>query len=142
MNRFFLKIFLWSWLITLPISIAGGYVFYKTIDRFFTYQVWHSIGKTTKLDLDAVARYEASQLFGYIRAQIIKSVRKQETTLKSIHLILPDSNLATLEANMPHSGFQYVKGRMLDNGKLKKNKNQISWRFILPLGLEQEINPF
>ena len=122
MNRFFLKIFFWSWLITLPISIAGGYVLYKTIDRFFTYQVWHSPGKTTELDLDAIARYEASQLFSYIRAHIRKSGRKQETTLKSIHLILPDSNLATLEANMPHSGFQYVKGRMLDNGKLKKIK--------------------
>ena len=122
MKRFFLKLFFWSWLITLPVSITGAYIAYKTIDRFFTYNVQYAPGKTTELDLDAIARYEIAHLVNYVRAYIGKSGRKQVSVLKSVHLIIPDSNLATLEANMPHSGFQYVKGRMLGNGKLKKVK--------------------
>ena len=122
MKRFFSTLFFWSWLITLPIGITGAYLIYNTIDRFFTYSVQYAPGLTAELDLDAVARYEVSQLSHYVRSHIRKSGRKQKSVLKSVHLIIPDSNLATLEANMPHSGFQYVKGRILDNGKLRKVK--------------------
>ncbi len=123
MKRYLLKLFFWSWLITLPVSIAGGYVVYNTIDRFFTYNVrFFSPGKEHKLDLDEIARYEISQLFNRTRVHVRGIFRKQETILKAVHLIIPDSNLATLQANMPHSGFTYVRGRMLEGGKLKKIK--------------------
>ena len=106
MKRYLLKLFFWSWLITLPVSIAGGYVVYNTIDRFFTYNVrFFSPGKEHKLDLDEIARYEISQLFNRTRVHVRGIFRKQETILKVVQLIIPDSNLATLQANMPHSGF-------------------------------------
>ena len=121
MNRFFLKLFFWSWLITLPVSIAGGYVFYKTIDRFFTYSIRYG-GAKEELQLDAITRYEINQLANFTRAHIKKVFGGRETSLKQIHLIVPEPNLAKLQAHMPQSGFSYVKGRMLHQGKLKKVK--------------------
>ena len=92
MKRFFLKLFFWSWLITLPVSITGAYVAYNTIDRFFTYNVQYAPGKTTELDLDAIARYEISQLVNYVRVKFVKGLSGQKASLKSIHLAVPEAN--------------------------------------------------
>jgi len=121
MRRYLSKILLWSWIVTLPISIIGGYLLYQTIDRTYTYNVRYG-GAKEKLQLDNIARYEIAQLVNYTRAHITKLLKNQETALRPIHLIVPEANLATLQAHMPQSGFEYVKGRMLHQGKLKKVK--------------------
>ncbi|MCP4950953.1 MAG: hypothetical protein GY922_03805, partial [Proteobacteria bacterium] len=113
--------FLWSWVVTLPISIIGGYLLYRAVDRTYTYSVRYG-GAKEELQLDAITRYEINQLANYARAHLTKLLKKRATSLKSIHLIVPEANLAQLEAHMPQSGFKYVKGRMLHNGKLRKIK--------------------
>jgi hypothetical protein len=122
MRTSFLRLFLWSWTISLPIVIAGTYLTYRGLDRFFTYNVQYHPGKTKELDLDAIARYEISQLVSYVRVKFVKGLSGQETSLKSIHLVVPEANLAKLEAHMPQSGFEYVKGRMIREGRLNKVK--------------------
>ena len=121
MRRYLSQILLWSWIVTLPISIIGGYLLYQTIDRTYT-TTFVMEEQKEKLQLDNIARYEIAQLVNYTRAHITKFLKNQETTLRPIHLIVPEANLATLQAHMPQSGFEYVKGRMLHQGNLKKVK--------------------
>ncbi|MCP4951591.1 MAG: hypothetical protein GY922_07050, partial [Proteobacteria bacterium] len=121
MKRYLTRVFLWSWVLTLPISVVGGYLLYRTLDRTYTYSVRYG-GAKEELQLDQIARYEINQLANYAKANITRILNKQTTSLKPIHLIVPEANLATLQAHMPQSGFKYVKGRMLHNGKLRKIK--------------------
>jgi len=121
MRRYLKQIFLWSWILTVPISLVGGYLLYRTIDRAYTYSVRYGTNKE-ELQFDRVARYEINQLTNLARVKFVKELSGQETSLKSIHLVVPEANLGKLEAHMPQSGFEYVDGRMIREGKLTKIK--------------------
>jgi len=118
----FLKnLFLWSWLITLPVTLAGGYVLVRTLERTYTFHVRYG-GWTKDLELGSVARYEVGQLANMIRAKFKNNLRPLDTQLERIYLVVPTSNLALLESHMPQSGFEYVEGRILQGNKWQKMK--------------------
>ena len=118
---FLKKLFLWSWLITLPVTLVGGYVLVRTLERTYTFHVRYG-GWTKDLELGSVARYEVGQLANMIRAKFKNNVRPIDTQLNQIYLVVPTSNLALLESHMPQSGFNYVEGRMLQDNKWQKMK--------------------
>ena len=121
MRRYVRQIFLWSWVITVPISLVAGYLLYRSADRTYTYSVRYGGGQQ-ELQFDRIARYEASQLANFARVKFFKGLGGGATRLKSLHLVVPEANLAQLESHMPQSGFEYVEGRMIQEGKLKKVK--------------------
>ncbi|MDP6736761.1 MAG: CotH kinase family protein, partial [Nitrospinaceae bacterium] len=121
MRRYLKQIFLWSWILTVPISLVGGYLLYRAADRTYTYSVRYG-GNKEELQFDRVARYEINQLTNLARVKFVKELSGQETSLKSIHLVVPEANLGKLEAHMPQSGFEYVGGRIIRDGKLSKVK--------------------
>ena len=121
MRHYLRQIFLWSWVITVPIILIGGYILYRAADRTYTYSVRYG-GEREELQFDRIARYEARQLANRARVKLLKGFGNQGTSLKSLHVVVPESNLAQLESHMPQSGFDYVEGRMIRDGRLNKVK--------------------
>ena len=103
------KIVLWSWLITLPIVVIGGYTLHQTWKRFDTFDVRYT---THRMSI---------QLRPYLEYQIASVKRKigsvftseAETELPIIQLSIERRAFATLEKHMPQSGFEYVKGTLM-----------------------------
>ncbi|MDP6855415.1 MAG: CotH kinase family protein, partial [Arenicellales bacterium] len=81
-------------------------------------------------DLGVIGKYEITRLVQRVRAATVGKLTQQGTGLKVIHLFVPESNLATLESHMPQSGFNYVKARMLIDGKLEKVKVKYRGDFL------------
>jgi hypothetical protein len=115
--------FLWSWVITLPVTLLGGYWLYSTLDRFGTYNVrYQAVGSGVKnMALGAIGQYESEAMAHRVRAMLTQMTHPP-SALNAIHLFVPEAHLARLQSHMPQSGFRYVKGRMLIDGKLKKMK--------------------
>ena len=120
MKRIFLRIFLWSWVLTVPVTLASGYLAFRSFDRFATYGMRYNAGDQRELHLSAVGHYEFSRMSQRIRAAVTGYLRRKPTELRSIHLFVPESSLSNLESHMPQSGYDYVKGRILIDGKLAK----------------------
>jgi len=121
MRHYVRQLFLWSWVITVPISLVGSYLLYRAADRTYTYSVRYG-GEKEELQFDRIVRYEARQLANFVRVKFLQGLGKEGTSLKSLHVVVPEANLAKLEAHMPQSGFEYVDGRMIRDDRLQKVK--------------------
>ena len=115
------QLFLWSWVISLPLLIAGAYLTYRALDRFYTFQVRYD-PRPISSTLAKTLSYERDQLLQTLRVKTSPENLFQETSLPRINLFVAESNLAQLQSRMPQSGFQYVKGGLLIDGELKKVK--------------------
>ena len=114
---------LWSWVVTLPVTLLGSYWLYNTFDRFGTYGVRYGLygEHAKKMSLASVGRYEANAIIQRLKTSVEKMTRSP-SALKSVHLFVGKPQLAQLQSHMPQSGFEYVQGRMLLGGKLAKVK--------------------
>ena len=119
MKRLLSLLFLWSWLVSVPITVIGSYWTYRSIDRFYTYSVRYT-SNAEELRLSSIGHYEVNRLAQQIRANISGNFDRRTSQLQSVHLFFPESSLSMLESHMPQSGFDYVKGRMMIDGKLSK----------------------
>jgi hypothetical protein len=115
-----LRLLLWSWLITLPIAIGGGYLSYKTLTRFYTFQVRYD-PYPAQLKLHDLLQYEWGSMLLAGQAAINRYL-DQRIDLKSIYLFASQSELARLGAHLPQSGFKYIKAAVLHKQKLIKAK--------------------
>lgn len=115
-----LRLFLWSWLVTLPIAIVGGYLSYKTVTRFYTFTVRYD-PHPAQLSLSDLARYEWDSLCLSAQSAINRYTQK-EPALKSIYLFAAQADIAKLERHLPQSGYDYIKGALLADHKLIKAK--------------------
>ncbi len=123
MKKILRRIFLWSWLVTLPVVIVGGVWFYDSVGRFYNYKVRYNPGlDSADLDLASIGKYEIDRLLQKFRAYFLMHPMSDKTSLKIIHLLVPEPNLAQLESHMPQSGFEYVKGGILLDGAIRNVK--------------------
>ena len=121
MKRLISLFFFWSWLVTLPVSLIGGYLAFKAIDRFSTFFVRYD-PTPVHASLSRIFQYEIERLIQVVRANTMTSLNLGQEVLPRINLFIPSSGLAKLDAHLPQSGFRYTKGRMLIDGKLVKAK--------------------
>lgn len=118
------RIFLWSWLITLPITVVGGYWFFATTERFYTFAVRYTGTEANpggEMELTAIGQYELKILWQRLRAELNRLVL-DESTLKPLRLYVPKTKIKQLESHMPQSGYENVRGAMFVDGKLIKVK--------------------
>lgn len=120
MKRFFSKLFLWSWIVTLPIALVGLYWSYSTLERFYTFSVRYN-PNPHDLSLNVIGRYEFNSLVHRTRLALSEML-KEPSSLKSIWLFIPESNISTLESRMPQSSFEYTRGSIIIDGKFVKAK--------------------
>jgi len=115
------RLFLWSWVLTLPLAITGGYLIVRTLDRFYTFQIRYD-PRPINTTLGDNLRYEINHLLQTLRVKSTVRGIRQQTDLPRISLVVPEANLAQLRSHMPQSGFQYATGGIFIDGKLKKAK--------------------
>ena len=137
MKPFFTRLFLWSWLLTLPVTVLGAYWTYRTVDRFYTFGVRYK-PSPVKFDLHTVGQYEYETLQQRVVAAASRVITNRESSLPLIHLFVPEANLATLESHMPQSGYDYVKARMLIDGKLEKVQIKYRGDFLYHWGYDKK----
>ncbi len=137
MKTFFLRLFLWSWTISLPIVIAGTYLTYRGLDRFYTFQVRYD-PRPTPVSLHKTLSYEIDQFLQILRVKTSPERFSHQTSLPRINLFVPEANLAQLESHMPQSGFGYVKGGILIDGRLKKAKIKYRGDYIYHWGWDKK----
>ena len=137
MKKFLRRLFLWSWTISLPIVIAGGYLTYQGLDRFYTFQVRYN-PTPISASLHKTLSYEVDQFLQSLRVKTSPKKFSHETSLPRINLLVPEANLAQLESHMPQSGFRYVKGGILIDGRLKKAKIKYRGDFLYHWGWDKK----
>lgn len=120
LKRKLTKLFYWSWIITLPLLSMGGYLTYRAIDRFYTFNVRYNPAPGN-LDLAYALSYEYLRLVQRVRAEYYQ-LRGVKSELKTVEVFASQSDLSVLESYMPQSGFQYIKARIKNENKLEKAK--------------------
>jgi hypothetical protein len=125
------KLLLWSWVISVPVLLIGGYVGYRAIDRFATFALRYD-NVPVAFNLDLAIRYEVALIRQRTRAAIqrVSGNDPRRTALKTIQLFVSEANLAKLNAQLPHSGFDYVKASLADGGRLLKAKVRYRGDFL------------
>lgn len=113
---------------TLPIVLIGMCLVYGALIRFYTFEVQYD-PMHAKLPLSVAGKYELDALHQAIRVGISR-VSKDRPVFRQLDLFLPESRQALLESNMPQSGFDYVRGRLLIDGKLVKAKIKYRGDFL------------
>ncbi len=130
------RIFLWSFLITIPINIFGSYRLYRTVDRFVTFNVRYDPAPI-RFHLTKVGKYESDTLIQRFRAAI-NHFEHSHTNLEKIHLFVSHADLSRLNARLPHSGYQYMKARLFSDGKLNKVKIKYRGDYVYHWGFDKK----
>ncbi len=69
MKRMLFHVFLWSWVLTVPVTVLGSYWAYHSFDRFFTYSVRYNPGAKVvgrELSLGSIGHYELNTLLNRV----------------------------------------------------------------------------
>ncbi len=112
--------FLYSWLITLPVTIVAIYIAYQSIQRFITFGVRYD-PYPASFTLPQLIHYEWDSLQLAIHAAIYRYTEKK-TVFQSISLFASAADIAQLESHLPQSGYQYIKAAVLHKHQLIKAK--------------------
>lgn len=109
---------LWSWLISLPIVLLGGYWIATANQRYETFAVRYGTGNVYP-SATRFARYEYDSIKRRIKTFLLSSV-SADSKLPVINIRVPQTELAKLNSHLPQSGFQYVNGTIVtDDGPIK-----------------------
>jgi len=101
-------------------TIMAGYITYNTLERFFSIGVRYQSGLNFPLWNALV--YERKHFYQKLHATLAAQVRGNTSSLPTVHVVVPEANIAQLDSHLPQSGFQYVKGRILINSEFVKAK--------------------
>ncbi|HIG64169.1 MAG TPA: hypothetical protein EYQ43_00980 [Methyloprofundus sp.] len=128
-KKVFLGVFLWSWLVTLPIALLGAFVSYQAWQHYQTFSVRYDPSPAvTSLSGDVLI--EIGSLRRKTLSAIERYINDDWTQLETISLFASQADLSQLNSNLPHSGFQYIKAGLLENNKLIKAKIRYRGDFI------------
>ena len=103
---------LWSWLVSLPILLLGGYWAVATSQRFDTFAIRYGTGFGASAVYPSAikfAEYEYGSIKRRMKVFLLSGIRN-ESELPVINLKVPESELKKLNRHLPQSGFEYVKG--------------------------------
>jgi hypothetical protein len=126
----------YSWLITLPVAALYLYWGWQTAQRFYAFKVRYN-SSPMDLKLIDLGATEFHHLVRRGKLSLSLTARRNlanDHGLKKIILFVPTSGLAQLDSNLPHSGFQYIRGRLWDDGKLRKMKFRYRGDFLYHWG--------
>ncbi|MBE9536645.1 MAG: CotH kinase family protein [Proteobacteria bacterium] len=130
------KYWRWSWIVTLPISIIYIYWAWNTLDRYYTFALRYNSGPMP-VKLLILGKSELVHLKNKFRTSVTEKMLRNDTAkegLRTINLFIPEPDLASLNSNLPYSGFKYVKGRLFSEGKLLKVKVKYRGDFVYHWG--------
>ena len=119
------KVWLWSFLVTIPISVISNQWLFTTSKTYFDFMVRYDIAPATT-SLTGIARSELAYILRDLKLQFIpdheKLMQEQSSTFDTIDLMIPAPGISQLNSLLPHSGFEYVEASLLNQGSLRKVK--------------------
>lgn len=136
-KKMLLRIFIWSWVLSLPVTLLGGYLSYQSWQHYQTFSIRYNPSPAiTFLTTDALIE------IGRLRQQFFSAVERyindDWTQLDTIYLFASQADLSQLNSNLPHSGFHYIKAGLLQDNKLIKAKIRYRGDFIPHWGNEKK----
>jgi len=120
MKRLLSRSFRWSWVITLPFVVLASFISYNGLQRYYTFSVRYDSAPFGNITIGNSIQYEIDTLLHKFKVGLNSFQHKE--TLETVELFIPAANIAQLESYLPQSGFEYVKGRILIDGRLVKAK--------------------
>ena len=117
------KLWKWSWLLTLPISLVFIITAYQTMTRYYNFGIRYQRTPAT-INLHETGLFEARHLWRQIQLAVTGQhfLNHGKSKLKEINLYVSEANINQLNSNLPYSGFKYVKGAIQNGEKLQKIK--------------------
>lgn len=110
------NIWRWSWVVTLPITIILLVWGWKTYERFSDFGIRYNTNFPARLF--NIGKMEFEHLIQKTKIELGKKSGNMTSSLRSIDIFLNESDEKNLNKNLPHSGREYVDGRILHpNGK-------------------------
>jgi len=109
----------WSWLVTLPATIVFVSWAWSTARVYGTFGVRYD-SFPHWVTVYRVGQHQFAQLLRGIRHAFISPFLSADgqRALRSIHLFVSEPNLAQLNSRLPHSGFTYVSGGLVQGDRL------------------------
>jgi hypothetical protein len=104
----------WSWVATVPLAIVFLHWIDQTWDRYWTFGIRYD-SAPLEIGLLDTGEHEANHIINRSIFEIFgKGGRSSigSNDLRLINLFINEGQLAKLNRNLPHSGFQEVKGRI------------------------------
>ncbi|MFK7733525.1 MAG: CotH kinase family protein [Pseudomonadales bacterium] len=136
MKRILGRCWAWSWVITLPIVCFFAYWVWDTAQRYYTFGIRYDT-RPIPYTLHSTGEKVFHEMTRTLRQSIGLSTQDVNEPIEGINVVnifVPESNLAQLNANLPHSGFEYVKGGIWNEGKLQKMKFKYRGDFVYHWG--------
>lgn len=111
----------WSWLVTLPITAVFLLWAVNTARMYHHYKL--NYVSTMELRLSDLGRFQAEQLLSKLKKVIMPRSSRSEEGLRKIQLFVRESDLRRLDSDLPYSGSEYVRGKLLyQNGEVHEVK--------------------
>lgn len=115
------KVWRWSWIVTLPVSIVFSLWFYGTVHTFYKNKIWYK--PRMPITLFSVGLMEGQYMWNGFLDAVLPPTFTNKEKLASVQLFVKETDLKKLNANLPYSGRKYVKAKLFyPDGKLRNVK--------------------
>ncbi len=117
-------IWAWSWVATLPLCLFWGTWAFGTAERYRTFGIEYDT-TPMRYPLWETGRDEFLHLVRRMKLAVFPDGLRgpqHDDDLRTISLFVPERNLAELNADLPGSGFEYVKAGIWDGKSVRKAK--------------------
>ncbi len=114
----------WSWVVTIPVSLFFIAWAWSTVHRYYTFGVVYDAAPM-EINIKEIGELEFANMMRNFQLSVNPSTfnkRNSSSKFDSVHLFSGQGQLAKLDSNLPHSGFEYVDGGILQDGKVEKVK--------------------
>jgi hypothetical protein len=130
----------WSWLVSLPVAIVFLYWGENTIERFCTFGMRYN-SAPLPYHLYDTGEKEFYSLLRRVKLAVSNPWEKRNNEiggLKVFNLFVSESKLAELNYNLPHSGYEYVEGEILNGDILQRIKFRYRGDFVYHWGYRKK----
>jgi len=110
-----------SWILTLPVALVFGLWAVNTHARWSAFAVRHSTSQD--FSLHAVGALEKDHIVRTAKLAATEwrtGEKLAASGLDTVHLFIQDGSRQRLDASLPHSGFEYVEGGLLNGGEVQE----------------------
>ncbi len=129
-------LFLWSWIFTLPLTLVGSYLTYQAWNHYETFAVRYDPEPAT-ITLSHNFVYVTKVLLLKMQAAF-QRYDNNWTKIEPIYLFASQADLSGLDANLPHSGFKFIKAGIMQDQSLIKAKIRYRGDFFSHWGREKK----
>ncbi len=126
MKKFVKILWNWNWLITFPFVIASVWWSINTSKNYMTFGVKNLTTPRAYSKSFGLLRTGQREMYHMLRRvevmlyHLVDRKHKMDIDFNTIDLFIPESSISVLNSNLPHSGYNYIDGLILNNKEMQK----------------------